>query len=420
MEFFLIILCFIVLFLVASFSRQDWSSPAYLNLYWNLFFIFFAVFVFGTNIKWNFSGIWWILLSCFMFLIGQMIGNKIVINFSLRKAKGRKINGNPYFILIIIILLGFLNPLIYIESYGFSLHSIFDFKTLLHINTIIAQDRYSTQQIVVSGITVLLGALSYMGALSGGYMFVCSTLFKERFICICTLFPVIALALITNAKVGVIAIVFLWVIGLQIAYLDEHGKQMHITKILVIRLILIFIISIFLLDFIMMLRIGNVSTETQKIVNIKMQEYAFGQIESFAVWFKRFGDLTYDMGMNTFMFFANFLGLTVRKQGVYGLLDGLTSNIYTQNRGIITDFGIIGGLLYWFLLGVISGIVYRRVKGRFSHCIASKVILGAIYFSILYGFIISPWIYTSYVAAFIGFGIFLKYIRDFKYSIRGS
>ena len=54
--------------------KQDWSSPAVLNMLWNSVFIVLAVVLFGSSIQWKYGGIIWILLSCIFFLIGQMIG----------------------------------------------------------------------------------------------------------------------------------------------------------------------------------------------------------------------------------------------------------------------------------------------------------------------------------------------------------
>lgn len=198
--------------------------------------------------------------------------------------------------------------------------------------------------------------------------------------------------------------------------LERTGKILN--KKIVFKGIVVVVLGVAFLDLTMLMRIGNINRETQTIVNNKFREYAFGQIEAFSVWFSRYKRTRLDWGSNTYMFLTNWLGLTVRKQGVYDLIPGVDTNIFTQNRGIIEDFGKIGGLLYWTMIGIASGISYKKVKAGSDNCICSKIILSALYFMILYGFIISPWIYSSYILAFIGFAFFLMVIRKFRFGFK--
>ena len=225
--------------------------------------------------------------------------------------------------------------------------------------------------------------------------------------------------LITNTKSSLIAAVFLWISGFMVADLNKKGRYNTVPMKMIKRIVLAGLIVLVLLDLSMMMRIGEISKYTQEIVFDKLETYAFGHIYSFSYWFAHIDEVTYDIGMNTFMTFTNWLGITTREIGVYDRIGDVVSNVYTQNRGIIMDFGIIGGQIYWLYMGLLTGILYNRVcNTQYRETIINKVFLSAIYFSVFYGFIISPWIYSSYTLAFIIFGIALLLIRYFKVQIK--
>lgn len=418
MEKTLLLMSIVVLVVLVKILKQDILSPAAVNVYWNSFFIVGAVVLFDAGIEWEYEGIWWILVSCIFFLTGQMIGGYIRLR-QVRDEINAKSNYNYIEIILAgIVLLGMGNPLIYLKAFGYSVGDLFHIQTLLQLNTEVAYDRYYGHRFSAPAITVILSIVIYMGALIGGYVFGMTRRLSRKLLSFATIIPVLFLAIITNAKVGVIACVFLWIIGWGVYSLNRKktGKLLS-TKLCIIGIIFS-IISIAFLNLTMLLRIGSIDAETQMIVNEKLQEYAFGQVQAFSMWFNRMGTTDLELGSNTYMFLTNWLGLTVRKQGVYELMPGVPSNIFTLNRGIITDYGIIGGLVYWGILGGVSGVVYKKVKSGSHNCIGAMVFLSSIYFIVLYGFIISPWIYSSYVLAFVGFAVFLVVLKEVRFNFK--
>ena len=64
MEKVLILMTIMLLLLLPRIWRQEFVSPAVINLYWNIFFIFGAVILLGGETQWQYGGIVWILFSC--------------------------------------------------------------------------------------------------------------------------------------------------------------------------------------------------------------------------------------------------------------------------------------------------------------------------------------------------------------------
>lgn len=416
MEKIMILIIVILIAVLAKVLKQDFFSPAVINIYWNAFFILGAVVIFGAGIDWKYGGIIWLLLSCAACLIGQVVGT--TVKFPKYERRHTFKRNYLYLILVAAILLGIIEPLLYVRAFGYAVTDLLNINKLLQLNTEVAYDRYYGHQYNASAISSVLSIIIYMAALIGGYVFNYMKKCYGKILAVATLIPVLLLAIVTNAKVGVIASVFLWFIGWVLQSIHEKRTGKILSLKLIIGGLVIAVLGIIFLDITMLMRIGSIDRETQLIVNQKLQEYAFGQIHSFTVWFQNMDAVGTDFGSNTFMFFTNWFGITERKQGVYDMMPGVVSNIFTINRGVIADFGVIGGLVFWMMNGFLGGVTYKKVMSGVQNCTVSMVLLGTIYFMILYGFIISPWIYSSYVLAFVGFGVFLIFIKKVRFSLK--
>lgn len=416
MEKVLLVLGIIFLIYLANKLKQDLFSPAVINLYWNSFFLIGAVVIFGGGLEWNYGGIVWIYLSMVMCLLGQLLGNKIV--WRIKGKQEERISNLWPLGLVIMVFLGLGSSFFYLRAYGYDVEDLFNYEVLLEINSAIAYDRYYGHRVEIPSISIALNAVAYSACLCGGYLCNYAKSMPAKFFTLLTFVPIFVQTMINNAKVGFIASVFLWGTGWIISYLRTRRQSMRLTIKLGLVVGVLAIIGLIFLDFIMLLRIGTIDWETQQEVNGKMLTYAFGQVYSFCVWFPQCLNEECGFGTNTFMAIADWIGITVRVQGIYDVIEGADSNVFTQNRGLIADFGVLGAQIYWFFLGIIGSIAYRRVITGEDKTRISVLLLSSIIFSILYGFIISPWVYTSYIFAFVGFGCVLLVLKYFKISIR--
>lgn len=130
-------------------------------------------------------------------------------------------------------------------------------------------------------------------------------------------------------------------------------------------------------------------------------------MQSFDIWLSdyfRSSILSY--GKLTYLGIADALGLAERIQGVYTSLNETSSNVYTAFRGVISDFGIFGGLIYTSLHGLFLGMavntIYNSALPRFSIFYSVQCI-----FFFAFGMFVSPWTYLSFIAAAIIFWIFI-------------
>lgn len=111
-------------------------------------------------------------------------------------------------------------------------------------------------------------------------------------------------------------------------------------------------------------------------------------------------------GVMTFFGIANALGLAERQPGVYrdfeyfGRLNkNMWTNVYTIFRQLIDDFGMVGALVFLFIIGFISSkaIVFIAKRKWIFVC---QAFLVAVYSYVMWGFVTSFWAYTTNICCY--------------------
>lgn len=102
--------------------------------------------------------------------------------------------------------------------------------------------------------------------------------------------------------------------------------------------------------------------------------YAFGAISGFAAFWKNYSisaDLTY--GIYSFSSLIELLGIRKLPTGFYDTYLSISdigndeTNIYTMFRSVIDDFGVIGSVIYMFLMGSVMAFYYSHaIKGNLA------------------------------------------------------
>lgn len=400
-------------FFVAKVLKIRWYSPAGVYTLASVAYIGGAVFVFGGDVEYKLWGIVWWLLSCLACMLGQKISLSFVKPAPLpaipesnggNAAPAIRYRKTPWILLVFIIFIAFAGIMLSLMQKGISLSSLLDISQLGQINHNAAVDRYegNSEASLVSQLFVIF---YYFAPLCGGYMFNFSDGKLRKVITLLSLCPALLSMAFFNGKSTFIAACMLWGSAFLVSLIKTKRDKIKLKVRWVIGVALAFVAVIVLLYISMCLRVGDLSAETRAIINEKILVYAFGHVEAFPLWIETVELGVYDFGANTFMIIPRMLGLAVREQGVYGFMGN--SNVFTANRGIIQDFGVFGGLIFWFVIGLISNHFIKNVI-RKKRSFISTTLLVASFFFVLYGsLIISPWIYTSYVAAFVAFAAFV-------------
>ena len=382
-----------------------------------LFVLFFSFLVIVSMVywrngyNWSFEGVLYILMVCVMLAAGcSFIGKK------RSHTKQISVTCTHYWLYYIIISIGSLSFVQQLYNAGLSLSNIASFKSLLETNSQIAYDRYNGGE-NVSVLGQICLTFTYVSSICGGYVFNFSYTNKKRILSICGILPSIFTMMVTNAKAEFIAAVILWYIGFIISYIKIHGKLPVISFSSFLRLFLLFVIVVCILYLAMLMRVGDFSSSMRKYILEKFMVYGFAFILNFDYWVSLNGmSIPYDFGKNTYMVLFRFLGVSERVQGVYQEFNGSFGNVYTAFRGVMMDFGWLGGLFLYFIHGSIIQLCINNLK-QGGTCTISCGLLAASCFFLFYGFIVSPWVYTSFTLCIV---LFMMFVYCFTYGIKNA
>lgn len=170
-----------------------------------------------------------------------------------------------------------------------------------------------------------------------------------------------------NKKVYLYIILFLMIL-IESATLGRAGSVIGISLLLgeiIIRYnssfsyikiinnsIIILLISFILFSILQIARFDE-GDELFSILILKFGEYTIGIYDAFYIWFNDYYNFHLEWGFNTFTPIFKILGFSVQ-QGFYELVNsnfGYT-NIYTNMRGLISDFGIYLNVLLFSFFGI--------------------------------------------------------------------
>ena len=326
-----------------------------------------------------------------------------------------KINYNGAKKLIMLFtLLGSVFTFVMLARYGFTVSYFTNIDSLLEMNHQIAVSRYTGEGAdLVSIFNRVVLSLVYAAPLAGGAFFPYAQGRGEKLLCIVTFLPSLLVVFSQNTKATLIACVIFWFSAFLGATIRRKGSLTFNLKGIVQGLLISVIVgaTLFLS---MLLRIGVINATTIETVEQKFLRYALSHVLAIDSWidlniFK--SDLT--MGEQTFIGITRYIGFTTRSQGVYSDVfygDGFSTNVFTYFRGIYQDFGFIGSFIFFFILGMLMGYVYKKLYQNPIAKPSTEAILVLLYSFSLY-YIVSLFSYASFILAFVIFFLYLKILR---------
>ena len=133
----------------------------------------------------------------------------------------------------------------------------------------------------------------------------------------------------------------------------------------------------------------------------QVRAYFFGYLSAFSKWLSSNVEYSFNNGYITFAGPFNLIGLLERPLGFYdsiSITSGISTNIFTAFRGIITDFSIYGSILIAFMIGFFSQLIFQSNK---KTTFLSIVPISMFYSFTLYSPLISIFHYNSIVFSWI-------------------
>lgn len=398
---------YILLRLYCNKNKLDIALLFY--IYW---FFFLSIGVIGYQKIYPISNkcIMWIIFVCILFDLGYYIGKKC----RLGKRKIYKISFSPYCEKNITIKLFsflrfcFASVVIYKLVFTFlsgNIVSLFSPKALLETFSNYRDIKYGIEEsnVSIGGIGRLFDFLYFPAIYLLGYRYKLFLKEQKKILTVLFLISVFLSTITDGAKSTVIFSLVLFFAGFIVDSMYKGGiaiKKVNYKLIFVI-------VAVFLVS--MQILMGKSKSD--------FFTYGFGEIPAFNSFFNTYdGKLTY--GKQTFYGIVRLLSPGTMFSGNetnYSLPSNINilTNIYTAFRCSITDFGVIGGGLFYFFMGGISGLCISNIKKE----LISFSILGWILGYIMLSFLISIGYYFTISISFILAAVYLFMIKKTNFKI---
>lgn len=291
---------------------------------------------------------------------------------------------------------------------------VFDFyETSLQYVTL--RNRGEVQKNIFSQVGVFL---TYAATAIGGFVYGAERRRWVRLLVIGVAMLPSVLAMLVEGNKGAIflAIALFW--GAGLAFKVSVNDRNIFGGISWGQMIFFLLAILVLVTFAFVVRIDGIHAEDMGDAARKMKwyflSYVCGHLYAFSDWFSwligKGSSVSYQEVLNGGGFYT-FIGLfklfgdeRFVPPGIYGEYfiygDLIQSNIYTIFRGLVIDFGVIGALIFWVVLGLVAHLFFRWLV------VGAWVSLSATFFVFLIGFfytsfIISLWIWNSVFASFL-------------------
>lgn len=401
-----VLLSYVGIFLVLGVTKQNKFSPAVLFSVMWAFFSCAAVVLLHGRYDFNYKGLMWISVAVFLFAIPQIL--LFSSQRTTKRMKKNQVKSNvqiPWLFLKTVLLLSWIPVISTVITRGISLSTLFNFSELMSSTHSLAVEHYQNAD-GGSIVQQLLNSFCYIAPLCCGYSLPHARTRKKMVLCFSCFAPAVLSLILVSTKLLLISSVLFFCIAYYVSYLNLRKSFINIKKKYFCWLACIVVVFFLLIYLSFVLRIGSFSKETHGIILEKIGVYAAGHMQGFDTWFVQWENDKLGLGTHTFLSLSNILGILEKKQGVYDMLPNSCTNVYTQFRALLEDWGIVQSLVWMLHAGLFTSLLCMWIMRNNERNVCSQITLSTLLIWLFY-FMISVWAYTTNVVAMLAFAVFI-------------
>lgn len=282
---YIILLLYAILVFFTIKTKQTYTPAGAMVFLWTALNGILLLF-FRDWVEIKYPGFFYIVIGVGVFLCGAIVEQKTAKSV----AKNILLRCNRTLItptLAILTILGFIWPLYYIYSYGFSLSNLFNLDELSEMNKEFSTERYYSNEEIkgYSYISQLLLIFTYTAPIFGGFCWFLVKRVPTKSLCILTVVPCILITASQSTKMTTISALILWFGGL-FSCIHSYNIKVKLsirTIIVALSVLILFLLAMF---FSRLTRWDN-NIDDYKIERNKITffDYAFGSLLCFDYWF---------------------------------------------------------------------------------------------------------------------------------------
>ena len=399
----------VLLILNVRLSKDQYNPNSILFFFWSIFIL--VPLILNTKSALSLEGIFFVVLCLIVFNIGAIYTGKIYFKKNVHplNLNLERLNRTLGWLMILGLVCIFLDY----NSQGFTLSQLFT-NFFATTNSFMSK-RYNGS--ASNGIYIsLANILAYVTAVLGGIVH--TNMGSWKYI-LKGLIVSLGITLIRSSK-GSLLLSLVFFIGATLVTKGKAGQRLiklnYLGKYLFFGVLLMLIL---VLSFISRGAYELSSEDAFDNILSYLSRYSSGHLFAYSDWFndyishgREYDKFDYQPGFLTFMSLFQLLGNTDEvSPGIYTeyFNDGVVkSNIYTIFRGLITDFGLYGTILFWLIFGIFSNCIYSLLKTAKNYWIWLPIYMGIIGF-IYSSFIVSLLVWKSVVISVITLMFILKF-----------
>ena len=261
-------------------------------------------------------------------------------------------------------------------------------------------DRYHGAVVIPPAVRTMM-YLVYPASLMGGITFDSINSKWGKSLLLLPIFVAVFYAFLLTTRSTILLSMILWFSGwltMKFYWIKVKKQKNRFKSIILSIIVMIVFTGIFVIT--AWLRDAGGELFLDSVVE-NVSAYFFGYLSSFTQWIQMYHQNGMTFGLVTFAGPADLLGLTERDLGFYNeisILGTAHTNIFTALRGIIHDFTIIGGFLFFGVMGLIASVATKEIQSKNYLWI---VPLSAFYAFTLYSPLISIFNYNSILFSWV-------------------
>ena len=400
---------------LTRYLTKSWLAPGtFFALCWSFFLI--VPLIFAPEYKTSLLGVWYVVIFVMSFTSGSIVAfNPLTYHLNQKNELPFYFNYKLLFKILFTFSLISALGLYMLLNYASSIYTSENYvNSYLTIPNLISIDRYRGTLEYPLIIKYSLYFI-YPSNLVGGLIFGLYRIPKlYKILSIIPLIEAILLGIIEGARTSIL----LGLIVFFSSYLSvtRYNNKSLTNKISYLKIIMssgtfIILFTIFFI-LIQWLRQGMDGIIVDLLVD-RIRSYFFGYLSAFTQWVSSSSvEQSFNLGLITFAGPFNLIGILDRPLGFYSAINisnGVSTNIFTAFRGIITDFSITGSILIAFIIGFITQLIYQKDN--------NKTLLGTLPISMFYAFtlyspLISIFHYNSILFSWLMLFIILFIVKN--------
>ena len=402
-----IIITFIIA-IVTSWITKSWRSPgSFFAFCWAFFLI--TPFIFAPEYEMDQLGVWFIAIFTMSLAAGSILAYSPFHDNYIISPKHHFNFKKLYFILFILCVISFIG-IYFLFQFASNIYGSENYKiSWLAIPNLIAVDRYNEVLNYPYLIKYSLYIIYPANLLAGLLFAKKDTPKKYKILLIVPLIASLILGIIEGARTSILLGLIMF-FSSWLSAMVSSKTPIPLNKVLIkisVGTITFFGFFITSFIFIQWLRQG-MDTIIIDLLFDRIRAYFFGYLAAFTQWFNSSVELNFSAGFITFAGPYNLIGIIDRPLGFYDSIQitkGVTTNIFTVFRGIITDFSMSGSLIIAFIFGFILQSIFQRKN---TTSLKGTLPISMFYAFTLYSPLISIFHYNSILFSWFILLIFLE------------